>query len=61
MYHNCGDFRIMASNAEFLSAITATSYPYYNHTENQVATSLVEIKVENKMIIFLKFLQLKNI
>jgi hypothetical protein len=46
MYHNCDDFRTMASNTDFLSAITATLYPYHDLTESQAATPLVEVKVK---------------
>ena len=60
MYHNCDDFRIMASNADFLSAITATLYPYYDLTESQAATPLVEVKVKNKMIIFFEVSLIKQ-
>ena len=27
MYHNCDDFRILASNPDFLTALIATLYP----------------------------------
>lgn len=51
MYHNCDDFRSMASNPEFLSALTATLYPYNDLSESQAATPLVEVKVINFIFI----------
>lgn len=53
MYHNCDDFRLMASNADFLAALLATLYPYTDLSESQAATPLVEVKVELSLI-FLK-------
>ena len=51
MYHNCDDFRTMASNPDFLSSLVATLYPYSDLTESQLATPLLEIKVSKIIII----------
>jgi hypothetical protein len=45
MYHNCDDFRTMASNPDFLSSLVTTLYPYNDLTDSQAATPLIEVKV----------------
>jgi hypothetical protein len=45
MYHNSDEFRSMASNADFLSSLIATLYPYADLTQKEQATPVsFEIK-----------------
>jgi hypothetical protein len=44
MYHNCDDFHGIASNAELLAALVMTVYPYYDLSESQTTTPLIEFK-----------------
>ncbi len=45
MYHNCDDFRSMASNLDFLSSLILTLYPYNDMTQQELnEPSPAEIK-----------------